>query len=80
LTIKSIPAAWGDVGLKQFRIDSTNNMGMVNSKLSKAAERTDGSITVDGKWARAAASTNDPKGAAQGLDLIVVTGSGAMQE
>jgi hypothetical protein len=44
--------------------------------VTKAAERPQGSITVSGTWAHAAATPpNDPKGAAQGLDLVVVTGA-----
>jgi hypothetical protein len=34
-------------------------------------------LTVSGKWARATKSANDPNGAAQGVDLIVVTGTAA---
>jgi hypothetical protein len=76
LTIKSIPEAWGDVTVKQYRIDASNNLALVTTKVTKASERPQGSITVSGTWAHAAATPpNDPKGAAQGLDLVVVTGA-----
>lgn len=79
LTIKSIPEAWGDVTIKQFRIDASSSLSMVSSTVSKASERTDGSVTVSGKWVRARANPpNDPKGAPQGVDYIVVTGTNAM--
>ncbi|MEY4577723.1 MAG: hypothetical protein RL701_2426 [Pseudomonadota bacterium] len=45
----------------------------------EATERTAGTITVSGSWAKARASTDDPQGAAQGVALIVVTGTAANQ-
>jgi len=78
LTITSVPDAWGDVTVEQYRIDASNDLTLVNTQLSKAADRTQGSVTVSGAWAHAQPSPpDDPKGAAQGLDLIVVTGSAA---
>jgi xylan 1,4-beta-xylosidase len=76
LTIKSIPEAWGDVTVKQYRIDASNNLALVSTTVKKTSERSQGSLTVSGSWAHALASPpNDPKGAAQGLDLIVLTGT-----
>lgn len=76
LTVKSIPASWGDVTVKQYRIDASNDLTLVSTKVNKAAERTAESLTVSGAWTHARASTtDDPKGAAQGLDLIVITGT-----
>jgi xylan 1,4-beta-xylosidase len=79
LTIKAIPESWGDVTVKQYRIDASNDLTLVATKVTKAAERARGSISVTGAWAHAAASADDPKGAAQGLDLIVVTGTPSNQ-
>jgi xylan 1,4-beta-xylosidase len=77
LTIKSIPESWGDVTVKQYRIDARNDFADVNTKVIKVADRPQGSLTVSGAWARATASTDDPEGAEQGVDLIVVTGATA---
>jgi xylan 1,4-beta-xylosidase len=78
LTIKSIPTSWGDVTVKQYRIDANNNFAVVNTKVVKTTDRPQGSLTVSGSWVHATASPpNDPKGAAQGLDLIAVTGAAA---
>jgi xylan 1,4-beta-xylosidase len=78
LTIQSIPDSWGDVSVKQYRIDANNNLALVTTTVVKAADRPQGSLTVSGAWVHAPASPpNDPKGAAQGLDLIVVTGTAA---
>jgi hypothetical protein len=76
LTITSIPDAWGDVTVEQYRIDASNDLTLANTQVSKAADRPQGSLTVTGAWAHAPPSPpDDPNGAAQGLDLIVVTGS-----
>src|SRR4029077_11096324 len=65
LTVKSIPESWGDVTVKQYRIDASNNLTLVSTKPFKTTERTAGSLTVSGSWARARTSaTDDPKGAA----------------
>jgi hypothetical protein len=77
LTIASIPDSWGDVTVTVYRIDASNNFKVVDTKMFAAADRTQGSVTVSGKWVRAATSSNDPKGAAQGADLIVVSGASA---
>jgi xylan 1,4-beta-xylosidase len=79
LTIKSIPEAWGDVTVKQYRIDAGNSFKLVNMKTITAADRAQGGLNVPGKWARATPSADDPKGAAQGADLIVVSGASAGQ-
>jgi hypothetical protein len=76
LTVKSIPESWGDVTVKQFRIDANNNSTLVSTKVFTVAQRTAGSLTLSGSWARARPSaTDDPKGAAQGVDLVIVTGT-----
>jgi hypothetical protein len=76
LTIKSIPNSWGDVTVKQYRIDANNNLALATTTVVKATDRPQGSLTVSGAWVHAPASPpNDPKGAAQGVDLIVVTGT-----
>ena len=77
LTIKSIPASWGDVTVKQYRIDANNNFAVIATKVSKAADRAQGSLTVSGSWIRATPGTGDAQGAPQGVDLIVVTGAAA---
>jgi xylan 1,4-beta-xylosidase len=80
LTVKSIPDSWGDVTVKQYRIDANNSFSVVNTKVFTTTDRAQGSLTVSGSWIHATASPpNDPKGAAQGLDLIVVTGAAAAQ-
>lgn len=77
LTINSIPASWGDVTVVQYRLDASNNLAMVSSNMFTAADRPQGSIRVSGAWAHARANPpDDPKGAAQGLDLISVEGAG----
>jgi hypothetical protein len=75
LTINSIPESWGDVTVKQYRIDASNDLKLVSTKVTKTSERPQGSLVVSGAWAHAQPSSGDPKGAAQGLDLIVVTGT-----
>jgi xylan 1,4-beta-xylosidase len=75
LTIKSVPESWGDVTIKQFRIDASNDLTLVSTKVSKASERMGNSVTVSGAWARARPNPPSTKGAAQGIDLVVVTGS-----
>jgi hypothetical protein len=80
LTIKSIPEAWGDVTLKQYRIDANNDFKLINTTMSKAADRAQGSLSIAGAaWAHARPGADDPnpKGAEQGLDLLVVTGAGS---
>jgi hypothetical protein len=77
LTINAIPESWGDVTVKQYRIDANNDLTLVSTKVTKATERPQGSLTVSGAWAHALPSSDgpNPKGAEQGLDLIVVTGA-----
>jgi hypothetical protein len=79
LTINAIPEAWGDVTVTVYRIDANNDFKAVDTKMFSAAARAQGGLTVSGKWIRAAISSNDPKGAAQGADLIVVSGAGAVR-
>jgi hypothetical protein len=80
LTIEDIPTSWGDVTVKQYRIDANNTLALVGTTTTKAADRLQGSLTVSGSWVRATANPpNDPKGAAQGLDLIVATGTESSQ-
>jgi len=80
LTIKSIPEAWGDVTIKQYRIDANNDFELVNTTMSSVADRPQGTLRIDGTaWAHARPSADDPnpKGAEQGVDLLVVTGAGS---
>jgi hypothetical protein len=80
LTIKSIPDSWGDITIEQYRIDAGNSLTLVSTTTNKTTDRPQRSLTVSGAWAHAIASPpNDPKGAAQGLDLIVVTGTASTQ-
>lgn len=79
LTINAIPESWGDVTVEQFRIDATNDLKLVDTKTMKVADRPLGTLSISGTWAHARPSSDDPnpKGAEQGLDLIVVTGANA---
>jgi len=80
LTIKSIPEAWGDVTIKRYRIDANSDFQAMDVATSKVADRPQGALKIDGAaWAHARPGTDDPnpKGAEQGLDLLVVTGSGS---
>jgi hypothetical protein len=74
LSIHGIPDAWGDVTVQQYRIDASNNFTVINTAMVKAADRPQGVLTFSGtSWVRARADPqNDPKGAPQGVDLIVV--------
>ena len=74
LTIRSIPEAWGDVTVTQRRIDARNDFDVVETKTVTVADRAQG-LKISGKWARAQQSADDPTGAAQGVDLIVVSGA-----
>lgn len=75
LTIKSIPESWGDVTVKQYRIDANNSNTLVKTETIRVDERAQGSLTVSGSsWVRAQPRAGDPKGAPQGVDLIVVSG------
>ena len=56
LTIKSIPDSWGDVSVKQYRIDANNNLVLVTTTVVKATDRLQGSLTVSGAWLHALAS------------------------
>jgi xylan 1,4-beta-xylosidase len=78
LTIKAIPESWGDVTVKQYRIDADNDLDLVSTTMTKATERPEGTLMLSGAWARARANPpDDPMGAAQGVDLVVVTGTAA---
>jgi hypothetical protein len=37
LTVKSIPASWGDVTVKQYCIDANNNFAVISTAVTKAA-------------------------------------------
>ncbi len=85
LEIKNIPKEWGDLTVEQYRIDNDNNMALVNSwtiygkdRFSHAKKnKSSGSVLVSGAWVHSAPNPPlDPVGVAQGMDLIVVTGSG----
>ncbi len=58
LTIKSIPDSWGDVTVKQYRIDANNSLAVVATTVVKATDRPQGSLTVSGSWVRAAAESS----------------------
>lgn len=81
LTINAVPDSWGDVTVKQYRIDANNDFTLVSTKVTKATERPQGSLSASGAWAHALPSPDDPnpKGAEQGLDLIVVTGAASTE-
>ena len=81
LTINAIPESWGDVTVKQYRIDANDDSSLVSTKVIQVTERPRGSLSVAGAWAHALPSSDDPnpKGAEQGLDLIVVTGAASTQ-
>ncbi len=77
LTVTNVPQEWGDVTVKQYRVDASNDMKLMNTVVSKAAERAQGSLNVSGSWVHATANPpSDPDGADQGVDLIVLAGSG----
>lgn len=81
LSIKNIPLSWGDLKVEQYRVDKENNMTLVSSEKISANDRLSRwlpkPVTVSGSWAHAPADPPlDPTGVAQGIDMIVVTGSG----
>ncbi len=78
LSVLGIPDAWGDFTVQQYRVDAGNNFTVMNTKTVKAAERAQGVLKLDGRsWVRAPADPqNDPKGAPQGVDLIVISATG----
>jgi xylan 1,4-beta-xylosidase len=81
LAIKNIPLDWGSLTVKQYRIDSANDMKLVKTTLINSNDRLNRfltkPVTVSGSWVHAAAEPPlDPVGVAQGVDLIVVTGNG----
>jgi xylan 1,4-beta-xylosidase len=70
LSINNIPLGWGDLTIKQYRLDNGNNMALVTTmtilKKDRAAKSV---IALSGtNWALV-------DGVAQGVDLIVVEGS-----
>jgi hypothetical protein len=75
LNILGIPDSWGDLTVQQYRVDASNNFTVINTKMVTAAERAQGGLKFEGKsWVRATPDPqNDPKGAPQGVDLIVVS-------
>jgi hypothetical protein len=75
LSILGVPDAWGDLTVQQYRVDASNNFTVINTKMITAAERAQGVLKFAGaSWVRARADPqNDPKGAPQGVDLIVVS-------
>jgi hypothetical protein len=65
-----------EAGITQTRtLSDTRNLTVVNTKMVTAAERVQGVLQFAGDtWVRARADPqNDPKGAPQGVDLIVVS-------
>lgn len=76
LSIKNIPLGWGDLTVKQYRIDNDNNMTLVNTWNIAKKDRGLGPVAVTGSWVHAAPNPpQDPTGVAPGIDMIVVTGS-----
>ena len=68
LTIKNVPLGWGDLTVKQYRIDNDNDMTLVNTWNIKQKDRGQGPVTLSGAWVHApAAPPLDPTGVAQGL-------------
>ena len=82
LEIKHISPAWGNLTVKQYRIDNANNMTLVNTWTVAQKGRNTTTVSVTGApWTPGGATishgvTYDPApGVAPGMDLIVVTGS-----
>ena len=61
LTITSIPDAWGDVTVEQYRIDASNDLTLVNTQVSKAADRTQGADRVGRLGPRATEPSGRPE-------------------
>lgn len=82
LEIRNIPQNWGELTVEQYRIDNDNNMALVDSRKIEKADRATGSVGVKGQWVhdRNPDPAVDPVGVAQGIDLIVVTGSGGSDD
>jgi xylan 1,4-beta-xylosidase len=85
LQVMNIPRGWGDLTVKQYRIDTDNDMTLVAKTTYLKRDRVGGSITVSGSWVHAAPVLDpvpgdpyggyDPEGVAQGIDMIVIKGS-----
>ena len=76
LSVVNVPKEWGDVSVEQYRIDANNDMKLMTTVVSKAADRSDATVKVSGSWVHAAANPpQDPDGVDQGVDLIVLKGS-----
>ena len=75
LEIKNIPRSWGDLIVKQYRIDNDNNMELVDSWTVEKKYRGQRSVRVSGDWVHSEPDPElNPDGAAQGIDMIVVYG------
>lgn len=76
LTINNIPTGWGDLTVEQYRIDNDNNMTLIDTWNIGKKDRNGGPVMVSGSWVHSAPNPPlDPTGVAQGIDMIVVTGS-----
>jgi xylan 1,4-beta-xylosidase len=89
LEVTNIPRGWGDLTVKQYRIDTDNDMTLVGKTTYLKRDRAGDAITVSGSWVHAAPvlvpDTSgsrdarywgyDPEGVAQGIDMIVISGS-----
>ncbi len=74
LALSGIPARWGNLTVKQYRVDAASDMTLVSSN---AVVNSGTAINVSGAWAHSpAAPPADPVGVAQGVDVIVVQGDG----
>ena len=74
LALSGIPARWGNLTIKQYRVDAASDMTLVSSN---TVVNSGAAINVSGAWAHSpAAPPADPVGVAQGVDVIVVQGDG----
>jgi hypothetical protein len=80
LAIKNIPVGWGDLTVKQYRIDNAHNMTLMATWQVAKKVRAGGPVTVAGSWQPGPPTivgdvVYDGVGVAPGIDMIVVTGS-----
>jgi len=76
LKISGIPARWGNLTIRQYRVDASSDLALVSSRAVARTSRGR-ELQVSGAWAHApAAPPADPVGVAQGVDVIVVQGDG----
>jgi hypothetical protein len=81
LEIKNVPRGWGDLTVKQYRIDNDNNMTLISTQTISKKQRKDASVMVSGSWVPGGETVRDSvvydpaPGVAPGIDMIVVHGS-----